>query len=171
MTKDLFKYSLLILVLPFLQVSIFNNVDLLGYIDPYFYIIFIFVFPFYKDKKNILFASFLLGLFIDMLTNDGGIHTFSLVFLAYSRVFFLEVITGKRAREIADLKLDDFIPSKLFLWVISLSFLHHFIVFFLEQFSFSNFGRLLLKTFIASTFSIIVISFALQIFIKKGKNA
>ncbi len=171
MNKDLFTYGFLILLLPVLQASIFNNVDLLGYIDPSFYILFIFVFPFYDNKTVLLLSSFMLGLFIDILTNDGGIHTFSLVFLAYFRGFLLGLITGKSIHDISEMKLREFSFSIIFFWVSILTLLHHFIIFLLDQFSFSNFGDLMLKTIVASTFSIIVIIMALQLFSRKISNA
>ena len=171
MNKDLFTYGFLILLLPVLQVSVFNNVDLLGYIDPSFYILFIFIFPFYQNKVVLLLSSFVLGLCIDVLTNDGGIHAFSLVLLAYSRGFILEIVTGKSASDISEMKLREFSFSKLIVWVSILTFVHHFIIFSLEQFSFTNFGSLMLKTTVASTFSIIVIIMSLQLVTRKFSDA
>jgi len=171
MNKDIITYGTLVLLLPVLQVSVFNNVDLLGYIDPAFYVIFIVVFPFYKNKTAILISSFALGLIIDIFTNDGGIHTFSLVFIAYIRSFMLQLISGKSENEISEMKRQDFPFVLLFIWISILTLIHHFVLFSLEQFSFVNFAKIVLKTLVASTFSIIVIIMGLQLFSRRSSHA
>jgi hypothetical protein len=171
MNSSLLKYGYLLILLPILQVSIFNNVNLLGYINPYFYIIFIFIFPINKDKTILLLSSFFLGIFIDTLTNDGGIHTFSIVFIAYFRLFVLRVLSNKNDYDIEQLNTRDIDFPILFLWISILTFTHHFLVFSLEQFSFLKFSTLLLKTFLTSILSIVLIIFGLQLFLKKKSNA
>ncbi len=94
MNKDILKYGFLILLLPVLQEVLFNHINLFGFVNPMIYVVFVFVFPVYKSKTSILWASFILGVFIDMLTNEGGIHTFSLVFVSYYRLFILRFIKG-----------------------------------------------------------------------------
>ena len=171
MNSTLIKYGLLLFLLPVLQVSIFNNIDLLGYIDPYFYIIFIFLFPFDKNKALFLISSFILGIFIDLLTNDGGIHAFSIVFIAYLRMPALRIISGKGTIELDEINIKTISLSVLFFWIVILTFLHHFLIFSLEQFSFNHFGKLISKTLITSTFSIILILISLQLFSGKKTNA
>ncbi len=171
MNSNFFKYGLLLLLLPFLQVSIFNNIDFMGYINPYLYVIFVFVFPLKKDKTSLLISSFLLGLFVDFLTNDGGIHAFSLVFVAYIRLFVLQLITQKSDSDIENLNIRNISYLNLLVWISILTFIHHFILFSLEQFSFKQFNSLLLKTFLTSIFSIVLIIFGLQLFMKKRSNA
>ena len=171
MNSDIFKYGLLLILLPFLQVSIFNNIDFLGYINPYLYIIFVIVFPFYKNKTLLLISSFLLGIFIDFLTNDGGIHAFSLVFISYIRLYVLKVITNKTDSDSENLNIRSIPFLSLLLWIIILSFTHHLLLFLLEQFSFGQFDRLLLKTFLTSIFSVVLIVFCLQLFLKKESHA
>ena len=171
MNSDFFKYGFLLLLLPLLQVGIFNNIDFMGYINPYLYLIFVFVFPFYKDKSLLLISSFLLGLFVDFLTNDGGIHAFSLVFIAYIRLFVFQLILRKTDSDLENLNVRNLAFFNLFLWVLILTVIHHFILFSLEQFSFEQFEGLLLKTFLTSTFSVVLIIFGLLLFLKKRSNA
>jgi len=171
MNSDFFKYGLLLLLLPFLQVSIFNNIDFMGYINPCLYLIFVFVFPFSKDKTLLLISSFLLGLFVDILTNDGGIHAFSLVFIAYIRLFVFQAITRKTDSDLENFNVRNLSFFNLFLWISILTVIHHFILFSLEQFSFEQFRGLLLKTLLTSIFSIVLIIFGLQLFLKKRSNA
>jgi uncharacterized protein YacL len=167
MNKEFIKYSGLLLLLPILQIGIFNNINLLGYIDPYVYIIFVFVFPIKKVKTSILLSTFALGLFIDYLSNDGGIHAFSIVLIAFIRLFILKILTGKSDTDIEELNIKEIPFSTLFLWIAILTIIHHFIVFILEQFSISHFGSILQKTFLTATFSIVLIIFGIQLFLKR----
>ncbi len=143
----------------------------MGHINPYFYIIFVFVFPVKNSKTILLISSFLLGLFIDILTNDGGIHTFSLVLISYIRLPFLRIITGKSDLDQAQFNIRDLSLPVLITWITILTLLHHFFLFLLEQFSFAQFGNLLLKTLLSSLFSIVLIIFGLQLFLKRRSNA
>lgn len=171
MNSNTFKYGLLLILLPFLQVSIFNNVDFMGYINPYLYVIFVIVFPFKKDKSTLLILSFLLGIFVDFLTNDGGIHAFSLVFISYIRLFVFQIITGKTDSDIEEFNIRNIPFLSLMIWIAVLTFIHHFILFSLEQFSFKQFNQLFIKTFLTSLLSIVLVMFSLQLFLKKKSNA
>jgi len=167
MNSSILKYGSLLILLPLLQIGVFYNIDLLGYINPLVYIIFVFVFPIKKDKTLLLVSSFLLGIFIDFLTNDGGIHAFSLVFIAFIRLFFLRILTGKSENDIEELDIKEIQFSTLFIWIAVLTLLHHLLIFVLEPFSFSHFGNILQKTLLTATFSIVLIIFGIQLFLKR----
>jgi rod shape-determining protein MreD len=76
------------------QVAIFNNINFLGYINPYIYIIFIFLFPIKDNRLMLLLVSFLLGMTIDTFLDSGGVHAASSVLLAYSRPVLLKFSFG-----------------------------------------------------------------------------
>ena len=69
----LFNIARFILLLA-AQILIFNNMDFLGYINPYPYILFIILYPVNGNKTGLLIASFFLGLILDMFCNSGGVH-------------------------------------------------------------------------------------------------
>ncbi len=171
MNKDILKYGFLILLLPVLQEVIFNHINLFGFVNPMIYIVFVFVFPVYKSKTSILWTSFLLGLCIDMLSNEGGIHTFSLVFVSYFRLFLLRFVKGSSLGDEDTMDILQIGNSIQVVWIMIVSFVHHFLVYLLEQFSFHRFGFVLLKTFLTTILTTLLISFALQIFLKKKSNA
>ena len=87
--------TFLFLSLLFLQVFVFNNILFLGYINPYLYIAFVIFYPLKKERYLFLFLSFLLGLAIDFFSDSGGINAFSLLFIAYIRLFLVRVIFKK----------------------------------------------------------------------------
>ncbi len=171
MNKDIRTYGLLFILLPLLQITVFNHIHFLGYINPYIYIIFVFVFPIRDNENTLLILGFLMGLFLDSVTNEGGIHTFALVFIIYIRVGFLRILTNKIDFDKEIHSITDVSTSLQFLWVILLTLIHHFLLFFMEQFSFHLFGKLLLKTFLTSIFTIVLIIFGFQFFLKGKSNA
>ena len=68
MNKSL-HLSLFFLFLLGLQVLILNNINFLGYINPFLYIAFIFLYPLKENKFPLLFFSFMLGISIDFWGN------------------------------------------------------------------------------------------------------
>ena len=67
------------------QIIIFNKFNLFGFINPYPYILFIILYPVNTNKNNLLIASFLLGITMDLFCNSGGVHAAACVVLAYIR--------------------------------------------------------------------------------------
>lgn len=153
-----------------LQEMIFNHINLFGFVNPMIYVAFIFVFPVYKDKTWLLLTAFMLGLFIDMLTNDGGIHAFSLVFVAYYRLLILRFIKGSHFSEEETINIKRLDSAIQVIWILIMVFIHSFLVFFLEQFSLLRFGNILLKTFSTTIFTTFLIIIGMQIFTKKESN-
>lgn len=170
MSKDIFKYGFLILIFPVLQEILFNHINLFGFINPLIYLSFVFVFPVLKNKSWTLIAAFTLGLLIDMLTNEGGINTFALVFVTNFRLFILRFIKGTGFSDSETIDLKELSAPIQFTWVLIIALIHHFLVFFLEQFSFHRFGHLLLKTVLTALLTTLVISFGLQIFMNRKSN-
>ena len=93
--NKILSQGLFFLFLLCLQVFILNNINFLGYINPYLYIAFIFLYPLEKNKFPLLFLSFILGISIDFFSDSGGIHAFSILFIAYTRLFFVRVYFRK----------------------------------------------------------------------------
>ena len=77
------------------QVLVLNHVNLFGFINPFVYIIWVFLFPFKKNKFALLIFSFLLGLSIDFFSDSGGIHAAATLFIAYIRTPVLNAVLGK----------------------------------------------------------------------------
>lgn len=171
MNKDIVKYGLILLLLPILQEVLFNRINFYGYLNPLFYIIYIFIFPVYKEKNTLLIISFLLGLSIDILTNDGGIHAFALVFVAHIRINILNYIKGSHFSDDEIPNIYNLDNNILLFWILVITSLHHFIVFTLENFSFAGLGRTLIKTLLNTIFTTFSIYIVLQLFSKKKTNA
>lgn len=166
MNKTLY-IAFLFFTLLLLQVFIFNNVLFLGYVNPYIYIAFVFLYPIRKNRFPFLFLSFLLGLCVDAFSNSGGINAFSILFIAYIRIFFIRSIFKKIAIEDTLFSINKEPFGNTFNYVIVLTLIHHFILFSLANFSFQNISHVLLNTILSSIFTVILFLLGNYIFSPK----
>ncbi len=156
MNRENINSALLFIGLILLQIIVLNNINFLGYINPYFYIFFIFLYPIRKDDASILILSFFLGLFIDIFSDSGGINAAATLFIAFVRIPILQSVIGKREIDYGAMTIFKLTFPKMFLYVVVLTFIHHFIVFGMEYFTWSKFGIILINTVLTSIFTIIL---------------
>ncbi|CAM1350926.1 rod shape-determining protein MreD [Tenacibaculum crassostreae] len=150
-----------------LQVLILNNILFLGYVNPYIYIAFIFLYPMKENRFSVLLVAFLLGICIDAFTNSGGIHTFATVLIAYIRLFFFKTIFKKTESDYLLFSLRHESFDKVFNYVTILTLIHHFILFSLINFSFYNFYNVIINTLLSSVFTLVLYFLGSFIFRKK----
>jgi rod shape-determining protein MreD len=151
-----------------LQVAILNNINFLGYINPYVYILFIMLFPIKNNRTLFIFVSFLLGLTIDIFSDSGGIHAAACVSIAYVRPVILKFSFGT-VYEYQTIKFDTVEFSSKFIYIIIMTVIHHFILFSLEIFNISKVILTLQKTLFSSIFTIILCIMITIIFSRKTK--
>ncbi|AQS94094.1 rod shape-determining protein MreD [Polaribacter sp. BM10] len=166
MNKTIF-FGLLFVFMILIQVFILNNILFLGYVNPYLYIMFIFLYPLNKNRFVFLFLAFLLGLIIDFFSDSGGIHAFSTLFIAYIRLFFVRVYFNKFEVDFPFFRLNLEPFGKQFNYVVTLTVIHHFILFSFANFSFQNFSNVIINTIYSSIFTLIIYFLATFIFSKK----
>lgn len=161
--SKLLKHLLRLTGLVLLQVLILNNIYFGGYINPFVYILFIMMLPFNIPGWLLLLVGFGTGTLMDLLMSTPGLHAGATVFLAFARPYVLQLSTGSKEPE----SIND--PTMLqmggrwwFSYTATLVMLHHFVLFFLQSFSFSQFGQTLLRivlSVIATQALILLLSF------------
>lgn len=161
------RIGLLFFFLLFLQVFVLNNILFLGYINPYLYVAFVIFYPLKEERYTFLFLSFLLGLSIDFFTDSGGIHALSLLSVAFIRLFLVHVIFKKTPQDYLFFNLHSEPFGKVFNYVLILTFVHHFILFSLINFSFNNFNNVLLNTLYSGIFTSLLFFLGTYIIRKK----
>lgn len=135
-----------------LQILIFNNINLLGYLNPYPYVLFILLYPVNSNKSILLLTSFAMGIFLDMFCNSGGIHTMASVILAYIRPSLFKFAFGL-SYEYQTVKIADKIsPERITLLLLAI-FIHHFVLFFFEYFRFDLIFTILTRTLFGTLFT------------------
>ncbi len=157
MTNKLIKYTVMFLVAVLVQVLFLNQVQFSGYINPYFYIVFVLLLPLSTPRYLLLLLGFLIGLTIDIFSDSLGIHTAATVLIAYIRPFVIRVISTREEdrNDFPGLLQNKF--GWFFSYVIILVLAHHFVLFYLEYFTFSHFFYTLLKVIFSSVFTIFII--------------
>lgn len=167
MSKSTLYLPSMFLFLLLLQVLVLNNILLFRHINPYIYIVFIFIFPFNRNRFLFLTYSFLLGLFVDFFTDSGGVHAFATLFIAFVRLYFFKIFFQKLENEydLFNLQLEPF--GKVFNFISVLTLIHHFILFFLINFSFRNLSTVFANTLLSSIFTLILYFLGSFIFSKK----
>ncbi|GGG90690.1 rod shape-determining protein MreD [Polaribacter pacificus] len=140
----------------FLQVFVLNNILFLGYINPYLYVAFVIFYPLKEERFSLLLFSFLLGLSVDFFTDSGGIHAFSLLFVAYIRLTLIKLVFKKSSLDYLLFDLNKEPYGKVFNFVMIIIITHHFLLFFLANFSFNNLTSVLTQTVYSSIFTAIL---------------
>ncbi|OZV69145.1 rod shape-determining protein MreD [Winogradskyella aurantia] len=168
MTSTVGIHTIRFIVLLLVQVVICNNINFLGYINPYIYIIFIFLFPIRDNRLTLLLLSFLLGLFIDMFSDSGGVHAAASVVLAYARPVLLKTSFGM-LYEHQSVKFTTTDIGSLFTYITFGTLIHHLTLFSLEIFNISSILLILKKTLFSSTFTIIVSILIIILFSRNRK--
>jgi len=151
-----------------LQILIFNNINLFGYLNPYPYILFVLLYPINSNKSVFLLSGFVLGILLDMFANSGGIHTMATLILAYIRPSLFKFAFGL-SYEYQTVKIADKIsPERITLLMLSI-FIHHFILFFFEFFRLDLILTVLFRTLLNTLFTF-TISLLIIYLIKPNKR-
>ncbi len=155
--KNIGRFVFLVL----LQVLILNNIQLSGYINPYFYIYFILLLPFETPRWLLLLSSFILGIAIDAFTNSFGLNAAACVLLAFIRPFVINAIsTGTEFMIGHSPSLRNQGMKWFAYYAIILVLVHHFALFFLEIFRLTEFFHTLLRVILSSIFTLFLVFIA-----------
>jgi len=151
MSKTITRYAIIFIVLMALQLLVLNNIKLGGYINPYIYIFFIMLLPFEIPGWLLLSLGFFTGLTVDAFSSTLGMHSSATLFLAFLRPTILSNIS---TRESSDKSGSFTLASSDIVWFVKFTlimvFTHHFVLFFLESFTFTHFFGTLLRIILSS---------------------
>ncbi len=134
MNSTILNNSARFVFLLLLQVLVFNNINLFGFINPFPYVLFIVLFPVNANKNALLISSFFLGLMLDIFLNSGGVHTAACLILAYIRPYLFKVSFGL-SYEYQTVRLNDVVTPERFSFILFSVLIHHLVLFILEIFS------------------------------------
>ena len=143
------------ILLVFLQVFLLKNITLYNLSTPYLYILFILLLPF-EIPNSLLFAvSFVLGLTIDAFYDTPGLHAAACVMLALVRILFISITVQKDG---FDTEIEPTMSIMGFRWFFTyaliLTLFHHFFLFNLEVFRFSEIPFTLGRFVLSSIFTV-----------------
>lgn len=158
MTTEIIKNILRVLALILAQVLIIQNVNLSGYIILLPYVMAILILPFETNKLIVLFVSFLLGASIDYFYDTSGIHASACTIMGFARYYVLKYIAPREGYDVGVRPTVEDMGLEWFLrYAGTLIIIHHFFLFYIEIFRFSEFFRTLMRVILSSigTFGLI----------------
>lgn len=166
--RNIFRFALFLLF----QIYILNRVPHLHrFITPSIYFLFILWVPFSVSNRALLFIAFTLGLTLDYFTMTPGLHAAACLLIAYVRPFLIGVLTPRDSSEFNYRE-----PSPLAMqwapysvYVVVLTFLHHFFLVFLEWLSVGKFWEFLVQVIASTAVSLLLIFTIELLFPRKMK--
>ena len=161
MINSIIRYTVIFIILILLQVLLFNNIQFSGFINPYVYVMFILLLPVEISPWLLLLISFFTGLIIDFFSGTPGLHASATVLAGFVRPYVLRLISPRDGYEPGVIPSMEIYGFRWFLFYTAIIVLtHHFALFYLEVFRFTDFLRTILRVVLSSIFSIIFILLA-----------
>jgi rod shape-determining protein MreD len=159
------------MVLVFVQVFLLKNISLYNLATPYLYILFILLLPF-KTPNVLLFGlAFIIGLTIDAFYDTPGLHAAACVILAFVRIVFINLTVPKEG---FDSEPEPTLSIMGFRWfftyVLTLTLFHHFFLFSIEAFSFSEVQYAISRFLLSSLFTIFLILISGLLFYRRKER-
>ena len=146
------------ILLVLLQVLLIDHIQISGYIQPFFYEIFILLLPFETPGWLVLISAFFLGLSIDFFENTPGLHASATVFMGFLRPGVLKLIAPRDGYEPQTYPGIFYYGTSWFIkYSLILIFAHNLMLFFLEVFTVTYFFETLLRVILSTIFSFVLI--------------
>lgn len=140
------SYFLRFLLIMLLQILIFNNLNIFGYVNPIILIYFILIIPFETPSWLYMLIAFACGIVQDSFVNSGGIYAASFTLIAFVRPLLLRIIASRRSFESGIYPSVKDLGWKWFSTYVLVSvFIVSVVIEMLTIFSFSNFQITLLR--------------------------
>ncbi|QJD94930.1 rod shape-determining protein MreD [Mucilaginibacter robiniae] len=159
------------IALLFLQVFLLKNISLYNLSVPYLYILFILLLPFETPNLLLFVLSFILGICVDAFYDTPGLHAAACVLLALARVLFISITVQKEG---FDNEPEPTLGNMGFRWFFAyasiLTLFHHFFLFNLEVFRFSEIQYTLIRFLTSSVFTLFLILISSFLFFRRKER-
>src|ERR1700712_4224548 len=171
MSRSIILNIIRFVLLVFIQVFLLKNITLYNLSTPYLYILFILLLPFETPNLLLFALSFILGLTIDAFYDTPGLHAAACVLLAFVRILFISITVQKDG---FDNEPEPTMSNMGFRWFFTyaliLTLFHHFFLFNLEVFRFSEIQYTLTRVVLSSLFTVFLILVSGLLFFRKKER-
>ncbi len=161
------KVFLLSLFLIFLQVLIFDRINLFGFMNPSIYIIVLIIHRYDLDQFNYIVVGFLLGFIMDVLSQSAGSHSLSCVTISFLRPLINKFSLGPNYEDFSSPFSDGILASNKVLYCFLITMIHQIILNAYSYFNWTHTFVILKLTIANSIFTFIVIVSVLNLFTTK----
>ncbi len=167
MLIEVLKILLRFVVLVLVQVTILNNIQLSGLINPYLYVMFILVLPFSMSRSLVMLFAMITGVVVGVFTNTAGLHAAACVTMAFVRPGILKLLSPREGYEAETKPTIKYMGFRWFLiYAAILVFIHHLVLFFLEVFRFNEFVTTITRVVLSSFFTLLLMIISQYLFSK-----
>lgn len=157
MTRFL-TYSIGLLLLLFLQEYVLSAINILGLVNIFAYIMIIILLPLSVPRAWLLILGFCVGYIMDTMSGSGGLNAICVVWLAFVRPYVAELTLGR------DVVLAGVIPSayrvgasRFSTYAVVMCLLFALPYFLLEMMTFTGIWYTLIRVFVSSALTSILI--------------
>ncbi len=161
-------YTMLTLVVLFVQVFVLNNLSISPLVAPMVYIVLILMMPIESSQWKMLSAGVALGALMDITMGTPGLNTLVTLPIAFFRRPLLYALTG-----LSPMSKEEGIPSikrlgmRFHRYFAIMIALHSLIFYFAEWLSFDNFGILMLRILCSTLCSLVLDYIIIMLFMKR----
>ncbi len=158
--NNILKNSIRFVLFLLIQIIILNEVPPLHqFITPYIYFLFLLWLPFGTNRISMTIIGFVFGYSLDLFTNTPGLHAAACTLIGYLRPTVLNLLLAQEASE--EINKEPSIGSMgwgpYFVYIFTLTFLHHFYLVLLEWLQFGSFTYFIGKVIATSLMSVLLI--------------
>ncbi|MBH45440.1 MAG: rod shape-determining protein MreD [Flavobacteriaceae bacterium] len=154
------------ILLLFVQAFLLSNINFFGFINPNLYLLFFLMYRFDGDRTALIILGFLMGLFLDLLTQGSGGHTIASLTIAYLRPYIIRFSFGVNYDVPMGMIRGSLINQRI-TYFLQIILIHHLLLFVVVYFSFDNIFTIIKNTFLSTFFTIILVYISLGFFKEK----
>lgn len=172
MVSEVIRHIIRFLLLVLAQGLILKNVEPGYYINPFLYVLFLVQLPFETPPWLVLLIAFVLGLCVDLFYGTFGMHMAACTFIGWFRIRLLRFMAPRDGYEFGS---QPTIQDMGITWFLTYAgiivFIHHFLLFYLEIFSFREFFGTFLRVLISSLATMLLVVVTQFLFYRPKQTA
>lgn len=158
MVNDIVRHIMRFILLVGAQGLILKNVEPGPFINPFLYVLFLLQLPFETPPWLGLAIAFVLGLFIDIFYGTMGMHMAACTFIGFVRPKVLGFMSPRDGYEFGSQPtIQDMGRTWFLTYAAIIIVIHHFLLFYLEMFSFTDFFTTLFRVIVSSIATLLLV--------------
>lgn len=156
-----YQYMFSFLIVSLLQVLLFSQMQIWGYVQPAFFLFFILMLPLNTSAAVRLLWAFALGFFVDVFSHGLGLHTAAILPMTFVQYHLIKVLKMPKEPDMSKCpNIREQGLSWFLLYTTILVFIYHLVFFALDAFSISLLIRHMYMVLVNSIVTVFVILIA-----------
>ena len=151
-----------------LQLPLIHRITLFDRAFGFFYVGFLLLLPVGLSRLYLMLIGFFTGLLVDIFSNTPGMHAFACVLIMFLRNAWLSIVENDW-REMGNINIVTLKPLGFFAFILPLVFVHHMVLFIVENGGLHLLGMLSSKIFLSTVFSTVIV-FSLNLLIVRKRR-